>query len=89
MLIDIPSDLVRDVVSAIRHQSDSYRRDKGHDPEDVAKLMADADRLDDLATEIERREDRMDYDARSAGDCMSDLAEALCRLHRLASKREA
>lgn len=72
MLIDIPLDLASDVVRALESAADWYRRDKGHDPEDVARLEVDADRLDALAGEIDARRKRMEADARSAahGKCV-------------------
>ena len=53
MKIDVPDDLLQDVARALERQADLYRSDKGHAPEDIAVLMADADRLDTLAAEIE------------------------------------
>lgn len=53
VLIDIPCDLLYSVARAVERQATLYRGDKGHDPEDVATLEADADRLDELATAID------------------------------------
>ncbi len=51
----IPADLAETVASALEGRADWFRRDTGHDPEDVAVLQRDADRLDDLAEDIRRQ----------------------------------
>lgn len=60
MKVEIPDDLVDDVASAIEHQATHYHNDKGHDPEDVAKLAADADRLDELSARILEQRDSLE-----------------------------
>jgi hypothetical protein len=50
--IAIPIDLAGAVASAIYDHADMYRHDKGHDPEGIASLCADADRMDAIADEI-------------------------------------
>lgn len=64
--IDIPLDLADSVAGAIYSQADMYRRDKGHSPEDIALLCADADRLDTIAEELGMRAGKMKADRRSA-----------------------
>jgi hypothetical protein len=64
--IDIPLDLAESVAAAIYDHADMYRRDKGHSPEDIALLCADADRMDAIAEELGARSGRMEADRRSA-----------------------
>jgi hypothetical protein len=65
--IDIPLDLAGSVAAAIYSHADMYRRDKGHSPEDIALICADADRMEVIAEELDTRAGRMEDDRRSAG----------------------
>lgn len=68
MKVDIPYDLVSSVVHAIQRMAEVYRNDKGHDDEDIIALHRDADRLDEIAEELEERHRSMTADRASAQD---------------------
>lgn len=54
-MVDVPDDLAWDVARALESRASIYRNDDQHDPEDVATLKRDADRLDELASHIDGR----------------------------------
>jgi hypothetical protein len=56
MIVDIPNDLLYAVARALEHQAHFYRNDEGHDPEDVAALKRDADRLDAISAYLDAHE---------------------------------
>lgn len=64
--IDIPLDLAESVAAAIYSHADMYRRDKGHSPEDIVLICADADRMDEIAEKLGERAGRIEADLRSA-----------------------
>lgn len=53
MKIEVPYDLSEYVAQALRHQVDWMRKDVRHAPDAVAALNRDADRLEQIADDID------------------------------------
>lgn len=61
--IEVPDDstewVLSDIASGLLAKADHYRSDKGHDPEDVVKLQAYADLLDQIVSDLDDRAARL------------------------------